>query len=48
MLRKYARMTEQQRQREYARLKREFWQRTGYDEEAYDAFIDRISRELGI
>lgn len=48
MLPKYARMTEQQRQLEYARLKQEFWERNGYDEEAYDAFIDRISCELGI
>lgn len=36
------------RQQEYARLKMDWTKKNPYDEKAYDAFIDRITRELGI
>lgn len=45
---KYRGMTEQQRWQEYARLKREWERKNGWDEAAYDAFIDKIIKELGL
>lgn len=43
------RMSEQDRWKEYARLKQERFLRYGWESSAdYDQFIDRITRELGI
>lgn len=43
---KYKGWTEQQRWIEYGRLKREWEEKNGYDEKAYDAFVARILEEL--
>lgn len=48
MLCRYRGWTFQEREREYIRLKSEWLAKNPYDEKAYDAFIDRITRELGI
>ena len=48
MDRKYKGWTLQQRQAEYARLKQEWTEANGYNERAYDAFINRITKDLGI
>lgn len=45
---KYIGWNKQERQREYVRLKLEWSQENAFDEQAYDAFIDRIVKELGI
>ncbi len=43
------RLTEQERWKEYARLKQERFSRNGWETGAeYEQFIDRITRELGI
>lgn len=48
MDRKYKGWSIQEREREYARLRNEWVQTHEFNEKAYDAFIDRIARELGI
>ena len=49
MLQKYKNLTELQRWQEYGRLKREYYEKYGYtDAKTYDAFIKRITDELGI
>lgn len=48
MDRKYKGWTIQERQREYSRLKQEWTQSHAFNEKAYDAFIARITKELGI
>jgi hypothetical protein len=48
MDRKYKGWSTQERQREYARLKQEWTESHGYNEKAYNAFIDRITKALGI
>lgn len=49
MLAKYKSFTDQQRWIEYGRLKAAWVEQNGYSSEAkYDAFITRITRELGI
>lgn len=45
---KYVGWTKQDRQREYAKLKQEWQEENGHDEKAYDAFIDRVAKELGL
>lgn len=48
MDRKYKCWTLQEREREYSRLKQEWAQTNVYNEKAYDAFIARITKDLGI
>lgn len=49
MLSKYANFSEQQRWVEYGRLKREWEATYGFsDPSAYDAYVSRITRELGL
>lgn len=48
MDKKYQGWTELQRLQEYARLKREWEERNGYDEKAYNAYISKILKELGL
>jgi hypothetical protein len=48
MNRKYRGWTLQERQREYARLKSEWTNQNGHNEKAYDDFVDRLARELGV
>lgn len=48
MGRKYKGWTMKDRLAEYARLKQEWVQANAYNEKAYDAFICRITKDLGI
>lgn len=48
MDRKYKGWSMQEREREYARLKTEWTQTNAYDEKSYNAFVERIARELGV
>lgn len=48
MHRKYKGWTLLQRRQEYARLKIFWCINRNYDEKAYDAFIARITRRLGV
>lgn len=48
MDRKYKGWSMQDRDREYARLKQEWLQTNRFNEKAYDQFIARITKQLGI
>lgn len=48
MDRKYKGWSIQEREREYERLKQEWNLTRTFNQKAYDAFIDRIVRQLGI
>lgn len=48
MDRKYKGWSIQEREREYERLKQEWNLTHAFNQKAYDAFIARITRQLGI